>query len=103
MNETLRKIWGIKFEEIFDGNYLFFKLYIRNPFELEDNKLRVGINEKLLAEAQKRGVHRFIIGERMIPVPTEKELKNKIKAKEFEDKPSMFQGSKPMRIYYFIF
>ena len=35
-------------------------------------------------------------------VPSEKFVKEKDKRKEHEDKPSLFAGKPPMRIYHFI-
>ena len=102
----MTKIWGLSFEEIpAPDGYVWWRLFIKNPFQLQDNRLRVGINEKLLREAVKTGVEKFIIqvGQRdvMMYVPTEKTLKKKVKNGEYELKKSLFEGSEPMRIFYF--
>ncbi|MDD5014622.1 MAG: hypothetical protein PHW73_05905 [Atribacterota bacterium] len=98
------KIWGITYEILQPDIYPIWKLYLHNPFMWE-GKYQVGINEKLILEAVKGGVNRFIlkVGEReiMMNVPSEKGLKEKDKKLEFEDKKSLFSGSPSMRIYYF--
>ena len=97
------RIWGLEYE-IIGADYPIWKIYIRNPF-FNEGKYRVGINRKLILEAVKSGVQRFIlqVGQKEIPmnVPSEKGLKEKENNNEFEDRPSMFEGSQPMRIYFF--
>lgn len=98
------KIWGIEFEELQSDIYPIWRLFIKNPFMLEGN-YRIGINQKLILEAIKKGVQRFIlvVGQReiLMNVPNEKGLEEKERHNEFEDKKSLFLGSQPMRIYYF--
>jgi len=102
--EIKHKIWGIQFEEIKSDDYLIWKAEIRNPF-FYDGKYTIGLNEKFLWEAIKSGVNKIllVIGQReqMMDVPDPKELKRKDKAKEYEDKNSMFKDSPAMRIYHF--
>jgi len=98
-------LWGIKdIEEIWVDGKFFWKFAIRNPFK-QDGGYNVGLNEKLLRQAIKRGVEAFIlkIGERevMMNPPNLKDIKNKTKKKEYEDRKSLFKGSEPMRIFYF--
>jgi len=100
----MRKIWGLHYSEIYADDFLIWRPEIRNPF-YEGNGYKIGMNRKFLLEALKSGVDRFIIkvGQREISmnVPPEKELKRKDRAKEFEDRPSLFENSPAMRIYYF--
>lgn len=108
MTTDTKKIWGIRYEEIWSDNYLLWKLYIKNPF-YQDGVWRVGINEKLLREARFHNVNRFILKlgdaeegkEIPMQVPTKKMIREKVKNSEYEDRPSMFENSKPMRIFYF--
>lgn len=100
----MEKIWGLQFEKIENDAYPIWRLFIRNPF-MSDGKYQIGLNRKILLEAIRSGVQKFIlvVGQREITmnVPSEKGLKEKEKNNEFEDRPSMFQGSSPLRIYYF--
>jgi len=103
-----KHIWGIRFEEILSPpDYLIWRLKINNPFyDKNKGRYQIGINEKLLRRAISEGVKEFrlIVGQKEIPFkpPTEKELKVKDRKKEFEDKPSLFENSSPLRIYHFI-
>jgi len=98
------KIWGLNIEEIISDEYILWKIEIRNPFK-ENNKWKVGLNEKLFRLAWKRGVEKLILNigqkEIMLNIPNNKDLKRKVKVGEYEDKKSMFINSTPMRIYYF--
>lgn len=94
------RIWGINYEEIDVYGKLFWKLDIRGAF-MGEGLPKVGVNEKCIRMAQKRGVEKFIIKDRFLWVPTEKQIKAKIKRREYEDRTSLFAGSPPMRIYYF--
>jgi hypothetical protein len=100
----LKKIWGIKYEEIYSDDYLLWKLYIKKPF-FNNGYFCFGINEKLINRAINEGVDKFIVmvGKREVSmrVPTRRELKEKEKRKEYEIKPSMFENGKSMKIYYF--
>jgi len=105
MNQTF-SIWGMKdIEEIMVDDKIFWKTTIHNPFK-EDNHYKIGLNEKFLRTARQKGVEKIIliIGQRetMMSVPTEKMLKEKVKKGEFEDKPSIFENSAAMRIFYFV-
>ena len=104
MTEMLRKIWGISFEEIQSDDYRIWKLYIRKPYS-EGDVWKIGINEKLLREARREGVDHFIVmigqQERTMDVPTKKDLKQRVKNGEYEDVPSMFEGSSAMRVFKF--
>jgi len=97
------KIWGLQFESrIIDGQIWWFPT-IHKPFF--ENGWNIGLNEKFLREAIKKGVAKFVIkvGERevfMTP-PDEKQLKQKVENKEYEEMPSMFQGSPPLKIFKF--
>ncbi len=99
------RIWGIFYESLEVDSYLFWRFQIDNPFR-KGESWEIGLNEKFLREAIKKGVHRFlmIVGQREIPmnVPSTKKLKEKDNAGEFELKPSMFQGSPAMKIYHFV-
>lgn len=96
------KIWGVEIKDEIRMDKLYWRLFIHNPFQMYDGRYRFGINEKIISCAQESGVYEFIIGEKFIRVPSKKGLKLKIKQKEYEDKPSLFVGCKPIRIYYFI-
>ena len=50
----MKKIWGIEYDEIYSGN-LMWSFQIRNPF-MENGKYKIGLNEKFLREARKKGV-----------------------------------------------
>ena len=95
----MKKIWGISFEDINSGGYIFRRIIINNPF-MEDGKWFVGLNEKFLEDTLKSGIHKLIlmVGQReiMITPPTKKEIKKM----EFEVIPSMFQNGQPMKIYH---
>jgi len=101
---TKFKIWGLEVEELFDGDFLIWRTEIRNPFR-EGNGWRIGLNEKFFREAWRAGVNKIllIIGQRekMMEIPTAKQLKKKVKRGEYEDRPSLFQGKPPIRIYHF--
>ena len=98
------KIWGLAVEEIFVDDLTFWRVRIKKPF-FEDGRWKIGLNKKLFLEARKKGVERLLvkIGERQewLIVPNKKVLKAKERRGEFEDRSSMFEGGKPMRIYYF--
>lgn len=96
------KIWGLHYNEIYAGEELYWDLQIRNPFQMSDHKYRIGINEKLLKEAQRQGVKKLMFRGILFDVPSEKILKQKVKNKSFEDIPSKFAGSPAMRIFHFI-
>ena len=85
-------------------DYLIWRPIIKNPF-FDGKRYRIGLNKKFCEEAIRRGVNRFLVkvGEQEIGmnVPSQKELKRKDKDKEFEDRPSLFENSPAMRIYYF--
>jgi len=104
MTTTLKRIWGLEYEEIYVDGKIFWRTFVRNPFKQNDH-WRIGLNEKFFREARNRGVEKIIlqIGERetMMSIPTKKFLKNKVKANEYEDRPSLFKDSLPMRIFYF--
>ena len=98
-------IWGMKnIEPIYTDGHLFWKTDIKNPFRMRDG-YKVGLNSKFLWRARQEGVEKIIlkIGERetIMSLPSKKVLNKKVKQGEYEDKKSMFQGSPPMRIYFF--
>lgn len=93
-------IWGVIVKDEIRMGQLYWKLFLHNPFELPDHKLRYGINSKIIEKAQEAGVYAFLVNNSEIRVSSKKSLKRKIKNKEFEDKISKFGGT--FRIYYFI-
>ena len=101
----MNRIWGIEYEELYVDGKIFWKFHIRNPFK-QNGGYKIGLNHKFLLTALQKGVEQFIlkIGERevMMTPPDKKELKKKVKAKEYKDKKSMFEGSPDMRIYFFL-
>jgi len=92
-------IWGVQIKDLIVNGQLYWQLELRSPFELEDKRLRYGINARIIEKAQESGVYEFIINNCRIKVPNKKSLKEKIKNKEYEDKKSKFGGT--FRIYYF--
>ena len=104
METELKRIWGIEYQEIYTGgDFIMWRLFVREPFNQEGWK--VGINEKLIRKAQQKRVNKFllVVGQREIPmrVPTKKDIKRLDKSGEFEIKQSLFEGSDPMKIYFF--
>ncbi len=109
------KIWGLEIEPIY-SDITIWKLGINQPFKMmKDGQLRsyVGIGAKIISEAKRQGVDKFLIEKKwetppkesyfMIDVPTEKDIKYKIKNGEYEDRESKFGSDAPkMRIYYFL-
>ena len=94
------KIWGVPIEdEIRDGK-LYWHLGIENPFTLEDHRYRYGVNEKIISDSQNAGVSYYIIHGKEIRVPSKKEVKRKIKEREYEDKKSNFSGT--FKLYHFV-
>jgi len=97
------RIWGLNIEEIIVDGRIWWKVYIKSPFYKEGWKF--GLNSKLFLEAQTRGVEKFLIQiggrEIIMAVPSQKYLKEKTKKGEVEYKPSMFENSEPLKIYYF--
>lgn len=104
-NSLKERIYGIEYEEETDGERIRWKLHIRNPFKMADGKWRIGIADKVLEKAQQRGVEKFIVkvGERemLMRVPDKKEIKRKLKAKEFEHKDSYFLNNPGFNILHF--
>jgi hypothetical protein len=100
----MNKIWGCEYEEIIVDGIRLWRVFVRNPF-FKDDKWRVGINTKLLSKSREAKVGQLLIRvgsqERMMNVPSEKLLKQKVEDGDYEDRPSMFSGSPPMRIFYF--
>ena len=105
ISENKKRIYGIYYEEIISDGYIIWRPEINNPFKEADGYWKIGLNRKFLTTARIRGVSYFLltVGQREIKmsVPDEKTLKQKDKDKEYEDKPSIFKGSPPIRIYYF--
>jgi hypothetical protein len=93
-------VYGVQIRDEIRESQLYWQLFIWSPFELEDHKLRYGINDKIIEKAQEAGVYAFLVGNVPIRVPSKKSLKLKIKNKEYEDKVSKFGGT--FRIFHFI-
>ncbi len=100
------RVWGIEWEDETRFDKLVWKTTLnRPPFYFRGNKV-VGISEKSIRHAQSAGVSEFIFNiegqEHTVYVPKKsKTLKDKIKEGMYEDRASKFEGSRPMRIYYF--
>lgn len=96
----MKRIWGISFEDINSGGYIYRYTEIKNPFQKNDSWF-VGLNEKFLRDTIEKGVHRLVlkVGEREIVVapPNKKEIKRM----NFEDIPSMFQNGQSMRVFHY--
>ena len=97
----IEKIYGLEYEEHTDGERIRWNILLHHPFRDADGNLKIGLNEKFLKTAIKKGVDKFILGDRIIPVPTEKNLKTMIKQGQFKLQPSIFTGREPYRIYFF--
>lgn len=97
------KIWGLEFDQWFDGYKYHWETVIHEPFWYLGNKV-IGINEKTLGVANMRGVDKIEVKlpDKVVEVglPTKADLKELIKNKRFEDKKSLFPNGQPMRIYY---
>jgi hypothetical protein len=97
--------WGLKVQEEIRDGQRYWSLRINNPFEEQDHKFRIGLNEKLLKSALALSVKKFLIkvGSREIEmyVPDKKVLKEKNKRKDYTEIPSKFENSEPLRIYHF--
>ncbi|HEC66087.1 MAG TPA: hypothetical protein ENI23_12405 [bacterium] len=91
------KIYGMDILEETDGERIRWKLHIRSPFKMADGKWRIGIADKVLERAQQRGVEKFIltVGQRemLMRVPDKREVKRKIRSKEFEHMDSLFENN----------
>ena len=102
--ETNQRIWGLEFEEIISDGTVIWCPIVRNPF-MKDGRYRVGLNEKFLVKARERGVSWILLRigqqERQLNLPDKKAIRVMVKRGDFEDRPSMFAGSPPMRVYYF--
>lgn len=100
------KIWGLQFELVYRGEITDCRVFIDNTF-YKDGKFWVGINSKFFKEMEARGVEKIIVnvkekGDVMeFYTPNSQCLKEKRKAKEYEKRKSLFEGSKPMLIYFF--
>jgi hypothetical protein len=104
---TSFKIWGLNCEEIYVDGDLWWRIWINNPFYVKDKGWFIGLNIKLFREAWKTGVRKFILmidnTEQLMDIPNKKYLKLLESRGEFQDIPSQFENSKPMRIYWFRF
>lgn len=104
MNKELIKLWGLTIEQIFDGYQYHWTTFIRDPFWFNGKKV-IGFNQKALDLAKFRGVEQVTINfpdnkQATMFIPTKCNLKDIIKNKMYEDRPSKFENGKPMRIYY---
>ena len=82
-----------------------WRVEINHPF-LKERRWWFGLNDRIIREARIRGVKRFIIKvgnmvEKMVAVPTEKELEVKEWKNEYEERPSKFAGLPSWKIYHF--
>lgn len=121
-NRKMAKVWGIIVEErINDGNIMWI-LNMEKPFsKITGGGLWIGINEKVIREAQSRGVRTFRIDYEKnkdnellllsgvikdgtyMGVPSKKEIAEMDKRiEDYTDIPSKFPGAPDMRVYYFI-
>ena len=100
----MKRIWGIEYEEILSDNYFFWRLKIRKPF-FNKGKFWIGLNEKFLFLARKSGIKNFIVEvkgrEIVLNVPDKRFLKKKEERGEFQEIPSKFENSPPLKIYHF--
>ncbi len=98
-----KRIWGIHYTEIYNDRIIWIA-EIKERFYYK-GKWVVGINDKFLREARQNDVLlRIKVGdgaEIPMQVPTEKDLKCKLKAKEYEKRKSNFENGNDMLIYYF--
>jgi len=103
------KFWGLEVEEIMSDSYTFWRIFnLRSPF-YNKGLYWIGINIKLLNEANRRGVSKLYINEFEdgieINLPSGKSfnkfLKQKDKDKEYQLIPSKFEGAEAMKVYLF--
>ena len=101
---NMPRIYGIEYEETGCPEHKIWQFKIRNPFR-ENNQWKIGLNEKFLREAIKKGIALFemTLGESKVEMfpPDEKYLKIKDKRKEFEWKKSIFENGLEYKIYHF--
>ena len=102
MNEIVKRTWGVEWYDEFRDDYLFRHVKIRNPFR-DESHWKITLNEKFLLECIRDGVHKILVkvGEREFHLnpPPGKYLKELEKKGEVEIKQSIFEGSKPMKLY----
>lgn len=100
----MNKTWGLEWEEEWRGEKCA-RVFIKSQFYHND-KFQCGLNEKFLKQCQDQGIVKIIINvdgtdRQTIETPTEKFLKNMTKDKQFQEIPSKFENSPPMKIYLF--
>jgi len=104
---TIIPLWGLKAEEIFVDDMRWWKIKINRPFYVREKGWFIGLNEKLFREAWKAGVRKLILEvgnvEQLMDIPDRKYLDLLESRGEYQDIPSQYEKSKPMRIYWFRF
>ena len=100
------KFWGIKIEEEYDGNELFWNLIdLKKPLYW-NGWWSVGLNEKFLREAKKRGIRKIRVPVLdswiyLPDIPVEKLIKQKEKEGAITLKQSKFNPNQQLKILLF--
>jgi ribonucleotide reductase beta subunit family protein with ferritin-like domain len=103
-----KSIWGISYEDAYIDGIIWRGINIEKTFYYKGYRA-IGINQKLIKDCWKSQVEKLIVFIGQIPpyseytmvVPNEQTIKWLEKEKQYEDKPSKFDGGQPMKIYYF--
>lgn len=94
---------SIKVEEIESEPYIFWKPIIQNSYP-DKGRWWVSLRERIIKEAQKRGVHRLVFevnGQtQYFPVPTDRQLKQMKREGNYTEEVVNYPKN-PMRSYLF--
>ena len=103
-----KHIWGLDYEDIsFDG-MVWRGVHIQKSFYFKGRNA-VGLNQKFVHDCWRNGVMKLILfigdnppyREYLMDTPKKETIKWLTQQGNYEDRPSKFEGAKPMRIYYF--
>ena len=98
----VKRTWGLLHYDIWQEDYLFRHVKIKNPFK-EDGRWKITLNERFLQNCILDGVHKIVVkvGEREFQLnpPPLKYLKELEKKGEVEIKPSLFENAEPMKLF----
>lgn len=102
-----KKIWGLSYEDISFDDMIWRGVHIYKKFYF-GGRNAIGLNKKFIQECWKDGVSKLVIfigesepyDEYLMDVPSERLIGSLEKQKQYEDRPSNFEGGQDMRIYY---
>ena len=103
MLEDTFSIRGMEVQRYIDparGTEIWKPIFL-HPFEDAAHRLRVSLNDKLLETAYEKRITGIVIGGRVVPPPSPKELREKVKRGEYEVKESYFGVDQNYKLYYF--